>query len=209
MAKKKILLFGGTFNPIHNGHLIVVRHIAEVMGMNKIVLVPNGNPPHKSEVVDKEHRYEMLKRAVFWGLNDDSLFDICRYEIEKDTPSYALETVRYFKRTLKDTIDKPYWVIGPDNITELLYWHKADELAEECNFIAGISTQTDPRCYPSSDETEEAMNKFNIQTVIIPHLEIRSTEIRERVAKGLPIRHFVPDLVEEYIREHGLYRTDR
>ena len=207
MDKKKILLFGGTFNPIHNGHLIVARHIAEMLKFNKVAMIPNGDPPHKKGVIDRMHRYKMLKQALLVGGNDDTLFDLCRHEMDKFEPSYTIDTVRYFKRMLGDAIDKPYWLIGPDNLYDIDNWHDPDALAEECSFVVGISTMTDPRCYAKTEETDRIMSKYDIQTVIIPHIDIRSTEIRNRIARGLPVRHYVPDAVEEYIRENGLYKT--
>lgn len=210
MDKKKILLFGGTFNPIHNGHLIVARIMAEAMGMNKVVLIPNGDPPHKEKVISKTHRYEMLKRAIRAGKNDDPLFDICRYEIEKLTPSYAIKTIRYFKKTLGDTIDKPYWMIGPDNLQDLKNWYKIDELAKECIFLVGIGPYNSPELFSwVGNKAKEFHEKFDIQTVVIPNLDIRSTDIRNRVKKGLSIRHYVPDAVEEYIRDNGIYANNK
>jgi len=205
MAKKKILLFGGTFNPIHNGHLIVSRYIGEQLGMNKVVIIPNGHPPHKEKSISSTHRYNMIKAAVSEGDNVDTFFDICRYEIEKKTPSYAIETVRYFKRTLGDTIDQPYWVIGPDNVDDIKNWYKIDELKKECIFVVGVNIPTISAFQSTHQRTLEG---FDIKTVIIPHIDIRSTDIRDRVKQGLLIRHYVPDAVEEYIGENGLYRTN-
>ena len=201
MGKKKILLFGGTFNPIHNGHLIVARYMAEKLEIGRVSFVPNGLPPHKDKVVSKEHRLEMLKIAM---LNDLGFY-YSSYELQKLTPSYAIETVRHYKEVHQDRIDKPYWMIGPDNIDDIKNWHKIDELKKECVFVAGISSMTTCAFQNVHERTFEG---FDIKTVIIPHIDIRSTDIRERVSKGLSIRHYVPDAVEEYIRENGLYKTN-
>lgn len=208
MDKKKILLFGGTFNPIHNGHLIVARHMAEKIGVDKIVLVPNGKSPLKNNVIPKNHRYEMLKLAVLAGENNDPLFDISTYELEKLTPSFTLETIRYFKRTLKDTIDKPYFMVGPDKLKELVNWYKIDELVKECVFVVGISALTTDAFHMLATYKSLFPN-MEVETVIIPHIDIRSTEIRERVKDGLSIRNYVPNTVVEYIRDNGIYTNNK
>lgn len=201
MDKKKILLFGGTFNPIHNGHLIVIRDMAEKLGMDKVCLIPNGVPPHKKTKVSPHHKYEMIKLAIQY----ESLFDITTYEIDKHTPAYTIETVRHFKDALGDSIDKPYLAIGPDTVSQIKTWYKIDELIKECIFVAGISSMT-TFVFQEIQEIQVAKNIL-IKTVIIPHLDIRATDIRERVSKGLSIRHLVPDAVADYIKINGIYRT--
>lgn len=199
MAKKhKLLLFGGTFNPIHNAHLIVARAIAEQMGIDKVVLIPNGIPPHKKISVDPRYKYEMIKLAM--GL--DTLFDTTTYEIDKETKAYTIETVRHYKQCFGDSIDKPYWLIGADNIGNLKSWYKIDELKKECIFIVGISALT---TYAFQNVAEQNLNGFNVKTVIVPDLDIRATDIRERVLKGLSIKYLVPDAVEKYIKVNRLY----
>lgn len=199
---RKILLFGGTFNPIHNGHLIVATVMAEQIGVGKVYFVPNGIPPHKDSMLSLPHKMEMLELAV----SGDDSFEISRYEIEKQTPSYALETVRFIKIRQGDNT-KIYWLIGPDNLLELKDWHKIEELVKECTFVVGSSTSL-------SIDTRAEINTWsfsedlNVIIVPIPHLDIRGTIIRERVQKGLSIRHYVPDAVEKYIKKHGLYSTN-
>jgi len=200
--KHKLLLFGGTFNPIHNAHLIVARTVAEQMGMDRVILIPNGIPPHKKIFVDPRYKYEMIKLAM----GNEPLWDTTLYEIDKGTKAYTIETVRRYKQTLSNTIDKPYWLIGPDNINDLKNWYKIDELKKECVFIVGISSLT--TC-AFQNVAEQNLNGFNIKTVIIPTLDIRSTDIRERVSKGLSIRYLVPDAVEKYIKMNNLYSDSK
>ena len=199
MTKKyKLLLFGGTFSPIHNAHLIIARSVAEQREMDRVVLIPNGIPPHKKISVDAMYKYEMIKLAI--GV--DWSFDTTTYEIDKRTKAYTIETVRRYKQCLKDSIDKPYWFIGPDNVDDLKNWYKIDELKKECIFIVGISALT---TFAFQNVAEHCLKGFNIETVIIPHLDIRSTDIRERVSKGLSIKYLVPDAVEKYIKVNNLY----
>ena len=170
--------------------------------MDKIVLIPNGIPPHKKKKVSSHYKYEMIKLAI----QNEPLFDVTNYEIDKNTPSYTIETVRHYKHCLRDTIDKPYWLIGPDNINELKNWYKIDELKKECIFVVGISAST--TC-AFQKVAENCLKGFNIETVIIPDIDIRSTDIRERVSKGLSIKYLVPNEVEKYIKMNNLYSKSK
>ncbi len=201
--KRKILLFGGTFNPIHNGHLIVIRDMAEKLGMDKVYLIPNGNPPHKKIKISPQDKYAMIRLAIQY---DEPLFETTRYEIDKTTPSYTLETIRHIKDTWGDKIDKPYLAVGPDTVSQIETWYKIDELIEECIFVAGISSMT-TNVLQEIQQLQISKNIL-IETVIIPHLDIRATDIRERVQKGLSIRHLVPDAIAGYININGLYSTN-
>ena len=141
MEKKKIILFGGTFNPIHNGHLIVARNVAEQLDIKRLMFIPNGNPPHKENKVSSFLKYDMVKAAL--ERHDEWLFDLGDYEITRSEKSYTIDTVRHYKRMSGDVIDKPYWLIGPDNLANLHEWHMIDELVEECIFIFATSNKND------------------------------------------------------------------
>lgn len=209
----RILLFGGTFNPIHNGHLIVARHIAEEMCTEKVCIIPNGSPPHKDNVAPAAMRHEMIKLAI----SNDPMFETTTYEIDKTTPSYTIETVRHFKETMG--IDKPYLMIGPDNLKVIKGWYKIEELMEECVFIIGGDKnmveglnekgQFKGGIYMMLFQQYPVYEKMQFEAIEIPHLDIRSTIIRERVKKGLSIRHLVPDAIVDYIEINGLYKTNR
>lgn len=211
MAKKKILLFGGTFNPIHNAHLILARTAAEQLGMNKVVIIPNGVPPHKEVATDRWQKYEMIKLAI----QDEPLFDTTTYEIDKTTPSYTIETVRHYKDCLGDDIDKPYWLIGPDNLVELKDWYKIEELMEEVIFVIGGNKnmvegmneegQFHGGIYMMLFRQFPIYDKMQFEAIEIPHLDIRSTDIRERRSKGLSVNYLVPDGVSRYINVNDLY----
>lgn len=205
MDKHKILLFGGTFNPIHNGHLIISMCAAEAIRADKVCIIPNGIPPHKDSVLSLHHKVEMLKLAI----ENDKFFEINRYEIEKTTPSYTLETVRFIKMCMGDTIDKPYVLIGPDNLPDLINWYKIEELVKECIFVVGSPDGIDVAIwdmvrrwpfYPDLDELFIAP---------IPQIDIRSRNIRKRISEGLSIKYFVPETVERYIAKHGLYSDNK
>lgn len=215
--KKKLLLFGGTFNPIHHAHLIIARTAVEQLGMDKVVFVPNGIPPHKKADPYPFHKLDMIRGIV--GLRHNSIFDVSSYEIVKTTKAYTIETIRNFKECLGDSIDKPYWLIGPDNLEDLKNWYKIEELVKECCFvIAGgkylnnflnLDLPEPERWYNCEPFNEYPFYKTigkNMKIVVIPQLDIRATDIRQRVKDGLSIKYLVPDSVERYIENHGLYK---
>ncbi len=211
---KKIILFGGTFDPIHNGHLIIARSVAEQLGIKKLTFVPNGKPPHKSNNVNPITKYEMVKAAL--ERKHDWLFDISSHEITKVEKSYTIDTVRYFKKVFGDTVGKPYWLIGPDNLKNLHEWHKIDELVEECIFIYATPSDNDIDLLTSKIspiwnefgyyEKYDCYKNMELLPVKIPQIDIRATEIRERVKNKLPITYLVPETVEDFIYENKLYQ---
>jgi nicotinate-nucleotide adenylyltransferase len=205
---KRILLFGGTFNPIHNGHLIISRHAAENMGIDKIILIPNGDPPHKKNIISKEHRYNMLKKAILIGKFKDPLFDISRYEIDKLTPSYLIETIRKFKNDIKNNFNKFYFLIGPDSFVDLKNWYKFDELIKECIFIVGVDKFSKNNVQITIKKYKKIYKNLNIKIVDIPYLEIRATDIRNKIQQGFSIRNYVPETVERYIQKNELYSSN-
>ena len=130
--QQAILLFGGTFDPIHHGHLIVARQVAERLGVKKVVLIPSARPPHKhsSVVANAEHRLRMVQLAV----EADALFDVCDCELRRAGVSYTLDTVRHL-RDLHGPAIRLYWLIGADTIRELPNWHKLADLLNECTIV--------------------------------------------------------------------------
>ena len=206
-----ILFFGGSFNPIHNGHLIIARIMKENIGADQVIFMPNGNPPNKEEKISALDKLGMVAKAI----SDDNDFFFDDYELKKETPSYTLETIKYIKK--KYWIEEPHWIIGPDNLEDLKNWHKIDELVEECVFVMGCNHE-DTFNILSCDFPPHAKwynlpqfkdspfyKKMKLKVIKIPFIDIRSTEVRKRLSSGLSVRHMIPDEVEKYIREYGLY----
>lgn len=208
--KENIIFFGGTFNPIHIGHMILAQScLDQVEDVSKVIFIPNGNPPHKySNIPSAYHRLQMCKLSIDGCDN----FEIDDYECEKETSSYTLETIRYLKK--KYNIDKPYWLVGFDNLTELTKWYRIDELVKECIFILGFY----PNDIDSVDKDRWMLQEpyasypfyRNMETVFItmPEVKIRSTAIRSRIYQNMPIRYMVTDKVLEYIKDNNLYTDD-
>jgi nicotinate-nucleotide adenylyltransferase len=200
-----VLLFGGSFDPIHVGHLIVARHVREALGVDRVVLVPAAVPPHKQRrpLAAPAHRLEMTRLAVA-GEGD---FAVDGRELAREGPSYTIDTVAEYRRELREGVEI-CWLIGSDTVRELGTWHRIGELAEMCRFVTAArpgfgSGDLDALAAALPAAQIERLGK---SVVPAPLVEVSSTQVRRRVADGRSIRYLVPDPVAAYIRTHGLYR---
>jgi len=201
----KVLLFGGSFDPIHLGHLIVSRHVAERLGVRRVVLIPSGQPPHKLSrpVSPGPDRLRMCRLAV----SGDPLFVVDEWELTQQGPTYTLNTVRHFASVLPSGTAL-YWLIGMDSLLELRTWWRVGELVDACTIV----TAGRPGCTAEGLSglldvlTPAQVEKLRMNILMTPLIEISATEIRERVGRGQSIRYLVPDAVAAYIAERGLYR---
>ncbi|WP_027338627.1 nicotinate-nucleotide adenylyltransferase [Halonatronum saccharophilum] len=197
--KKGIGIMGGTFDPIHNGHLLTAQCAAYQHNLEKVIFVPSGNPPHKTEkkITDAQERYVMALLATM----SNPIFDVSRIEIDREGLSYTVDTVREFKKIYPDR--KIYFITGADAILEIFTWKNPEKLLEETEFIAASRpgyclSQLGQKIYDSYRET--------IHPLQIPGLAISSTDIRARVEEGRPIKYQLPESIEAYIKKHNLYR---
>lgn len=185
---------GGTFDPIHHGHLFAAAEVHHAFGLERVVFVPTGQPWQKqdSPVTPGTERYEMTQRAI--ASND--AFDISATEVERGGPTYTVDTLRAFAAESSQL----FFITGADAILEILTWKDPDEALSLATFVAVTR--------PGHDLADLAKLEFGDRVVVleIPALAISSTDIRRRVAEGRPIRYLVPDEVAGYIDEHGLYR---
>ncbi|MBK9129253.1 MAG: nicotinate (nicotinamide) nucleotide adenylyltransferase [Phycisphaerales bacterium] len=201
---QRVLLFGGSFDPVHHGHLIVSRHVAERLGIERVVLIPSRQPPHKPSVAltSVEHRLAMCRLAV----QDDALFEVSDWEARQTGPNYTLTTVSHFRGVLGAGVAL-HWLIGMDSLAELTTWYRADELVEACTIVAAARPGHEP---PSIDHllarfSAAQARRLLDQVVSGPRIDIASTEIRGRVRAGRSIRYLVPESVRAYIESHRLY----
>jgi nicotinate (nicotinamide) nucleotide adenylyltransferase len=203
MAKiRKIGIMGGTFDPIHIGHLVTADSVRIEYCLDKVLFIPAGNPPHKqdSQVTPALHRYIMTAMATY----SNPYFFVSAVEMERSGPSYTIDTIRFLHEHYGDTT-RFYFITGADAVVDLPTWNNIDQLLELCEFVA----TTRPGCTSTLDDV---INRFGakgqerIHRLATPELEISSTDIRERVKKGLSIKYIVPESVESYIWKEGLYR---
>lgn len=198
---QRLGIMGGTFDPIHYGHLLMAEEARQAFALDDVVFVPNGRPAHKKAylVSSPEERYAMTLLAT----GSNPCFSASRIEIERPGPSYTIDTLREFRRLYPD-LDALYFITGADAVLEILTWHESDNLARECQFIA----VTRPGFV--LDQLHDLVDTEFLDRVHylpIPNIEISSTDIRRRVREGRSIKYLTPEPVEAYIRQQGLYRA--
>jgi nicotinate-nucleotide adenylyltransferase len=189
----KVGIFGGTFDPIHNGHLITAQYVLEERKLDNIIFMPNNVSPHKIGIksASTADRLEMLKLAV----EPNPAFKYSTYEIEKGDVSYTVNTLR----DLKSEYENIELIIGLDNLLVFDEWYEPDEIAELAQLIV---------LKRESELSNEPNRFFEIAKLInTPVIEISSTEIRQRVERKLPIDFLVPEKVKEYILDKKLYQS--
>lgn len=197
---QRLGIMGGTFDPIHYGHLLMAEEARQAFALDEVVFVPNGRPAHKKAylVSSPEDRFAMTRLAT----GSNPCFSASRIEIDRPGPSYTIDTLREF-HALHPDLEALYFITGADAVLEILTWHEADKLAQECQFIAvtrpGFVLERLP-------EIVDAAFMGRVHFLPIPSLEISSTDIRTRVREGRSIKYLTPEPVEAYIRQKDLYR---
>ncbi len=203
---QKIGLFGGTFNPIHFGHLIAARSVAEQLALDRVVFIPSANPPHKSVagLIDASERLEMVRLAIA----DEPAFEVSDCEIRRPGPSYTIETVASFRKQL-DPESEICWIIGADSLPELTTWYRVSELVDCCRIVTVSRPGWDePDMSPLAQQFDERqIARLREGIVQTPRIDISATNIRSRVRQGRSIRYLVPEPVRTHICETGLYRN--
>ncbi len=196
---KKIGILGGTFNPLHNGHMYMAYESKEVLGLDEIILMPNFIPPHKdANERDPSDALEMLER-VFSARKG---FKISTYELDKKGYSYTYETLAYFTKNFPD--DEFYFIIGEDSYVNFSTWKNPKTILEMVTLVV-LHRHIQDR--ENESATDQLINSVGGRVVFVPSkiLEISSEDLRERVFSKREIGHFVPKEVERYIYERKLY----
>lgn len=189
-------IFGGTFNPIHHGHLVAVQESMLEVSLDRVLFVPTHNPPHKpSPKVSSTHRTRMTERA----LRNNDRMKVSRIELEREGPSYSINTIEALRKKYPD--DRFYLMIGGDELVQFTEWKDWESILNQCDLI-GMNR-------PGTDENQSTDHDVmdNTRFVDIPEIEISSTLIRNRLQDGQPAEFFLPESVHEYIKEHQLYRS--
>jgi nicotinate-nucleotide adenylyltransferase len=195
----RTLYFGGSFNPVHHGHLACARAVAEGAGFDQVVLIPNQQSPHKGGVADiapAHDRLAMCRLAVAC----DPRFAVDDLELHRPAPSFTITTARQLSARGEPNV---CWLIGADQVSFLPLWHDATALLAEVQFYV----MARPGWSFNWSERPPAIQPLERRVVTAPLMEISSTDIRRRVRAGLPVRYLTPTTVADYIEQHRLYRA--
>ncbi|GAB3692679.1 nicotinate-nucleotide adenylyltransferase [Angustibacter aerolatus] len=192
---RRIGVMGGTFDPIHHGHLVAAAEVQSVFGLEQVVFVPTGRPWQKDDrrVSPAEQRY--LMTVVATASNPD--FTVSRVDVDRDGPTYTIDTLRDLRDEHPDT--ELHFITGADAMAQILSWKDADELFDLARFV-GVTR-------PGHELSLQGLPPERVSLLEIPALSISSTDCRERVRAGQPVWYLVPDGVVQYIAKYGLYRT--
>jgi len=204
MTRSKIGVLGGTFDPIHLGHLIVAEDLRQKLGLGEVLFVPAGRPwlklKEEKPISPAEHRLAMVRLAVA----SNPYFKVSTMEIDRPGLSYSIDTVLELKAKL-GAKSEIYFIVGPDALAELPKWKDPARLVEICQ-VVGIGRPGHAQADLSTLESSIPGVSQRIMLMNVPQIDISATEIRRQVAQGLSIRYLVPEAVEKYIQEHELYR---
>lgn len=201
---KRLGIMGGTFNPIHKGHLALARAAMKEFSLDRIIFIPSGAPPHKdlAEIIDKEYRYQMVKRAI----KGKRKYSVSRIELDSEGFSYAVDTFRKLRRKYGKK-PKLFYIMGLDSINEILEWKKPLMLFKLCEFIVGTRPGTKIRTFRrlvKFPPLQKEVDKIHLMEL---RENISASEIRQRLKTNKSVRRFVPGVVESYIKKHRLYKN--
>lgn len=195
MAQRRLGYFGGTFDPVHCGHVALAQYALGSCELDKLTLLPAATSPHKirSDAADGNHRLAMLELAF----NDAPNCEVCDWELQQKDISYTATTVAWVKATYPN--DTLFWFIGSDQLAVFQTWHRAQWLMEQVQFLVFKRDHAEP-VYPQGLPTE----RFHILTN--PRFDISATDIRKRVREGASLTGLVPEAVANYLAKHQLYQ---
>ena len=191
--RERIGVMGGTFDPIHHGHLVAASEVQQKFNLDEVIFVPTGEPWMKTDVSPGEHRYLMTVIATA----ANPRFTVSRVDIDRDGPTYTVDTLRDIRAARPDA--DLFFITGADAVAQILDWKDVDEVWGLAHFIA-VSR-------PGHDLSISSLPKAGVSSLEVPALAISSTDCRERVGRGFPVWYLVPDGVVQYISKHHLYRS--
>ncbi len=199
--KQRIGIMGGSFNPIHIGHLHLAESARIEFDLDLVIFVPTGDNPfkHKNDGIDREHRYRMVELAIA----SNPYFAATRTEIERFGNSYTIDTIRDIKRRLPD--DDLFLITGADIVFELPKWREAEELMQSVAFISAYRPGYPKRKFDRQIKFLKEKYGAQIYKLLSSEMDVASTDIRTRIQNNKSIRYLIPENVEAYIRENNLY----
>lgn len=202
-ARRAIGLMGGTFNPIHYGHLVAAEAARDAFDLEQVIFIPSGQPPHKSGlfVADSEHRYLM----TFLAIVSNQQFEISRVEIDRSGPSYTSDTLAHFSQMDPEVLW--YFITGADAILDIVSWHHPDSIFRHAELIAASRPGYSLKRIRALEGQLGIDPGTRIHPLEVPALAISSSQIRERLRQGLSIKYLVPEAVEHYILKMAVYKA--
>ncbi|PVZ94044.1 nicotinic acid mononucleotide adenylyltransferase [Amnibacterium flavum] len=193
-TRPRIGVMGGTFDPIHHGHLVAASEVAQSMDLDEVIFVPTGQPWQKRGVSEAEHRYLMTVIATA----SNPRFTVSRVDVDRKGPTYTIDTLKDIQEQRPDA--DLFFITGADAIKQIISWKDVDALWELAHFVA-VSR-------PGHVVSVSDLPKRNVSWLEVPALAISSTDCRSRVNRGFPVWYLVPDGVVQYISKHDLYRSN-
>lgn len=199
MKGRRLGIMGGTFDPVHYGHLVTAEVARERYGLERVLFIPTGHPPHKEPgtVSDFWDRYMMVMLAVL----SNPYFEVSRLEYDRGGVSYTVDTLTQLRGIYGDEVEF-YFICGIDTILGVFSWKRPHDVFNMCRFIVATRPGYDQGCLR---EMLGDVYRDRVSVMEIPMLDISSTEIRERVKKGLTIKYLLPEAVENYIYKNKVY----
>ena len=197
----KLGIFGGTFNPIHNGHLSIAFKVIKFLTLDKIFFMPNKIPPHKNkeDILDEKFRFDMLSIAI----KEYECFDIECYELKNDTFSYTYKSLEYLNQLYKE--HDLFFIIGSDSFVNFDKWKNIESIFKNSNIVVYLRDKTHSNLIKELKKNYEKIYNCKIYLFFGKILDISSTEIREKIFFGEDVSKLLPKKVYEYINEKNLY----
>ncbi len=200
-ALKKVGILGGTFNPVHIGHLILAETAYETFDLDYVLMMPNGNPPHKDMKAEEKgaHRMSMLKLAV----KDNPHLKISSFELDRTGVIYTYKTLELLKKEHPDT--KYYFILGADSLFDLEKWQQPDIICKHATLLAAVRDELGREKVKKQIALLEQKFQAEIYLMDTPNLSFSSHDIRDRIKNGKTVTYYIPKTVEEYIHKNKLY----
>ena len=196
IATKSIALFGGSFDPIHNGHLFVIEELLSSARFEKFIVIPAGNPWQKSVAASADHRLAMVEIALKDCISKYRELEISRFEIDNSGPSYAYQSIEYFK--LQNPGDNLVWIIGSDAFAKISEWKEIEQVAKSVEFL--VITRPGQKL-----ESAKVAKSITYSQMEMNALDISSTKVRNLIKTSEPFDSLVPAGVAAYIKSQGIY----